>query len=136
MRSDVSGSWPGKAIVIMPLSVVIVSLLLFNLISLPVSYSSVQCKAGEAACFCKAVGGSWLATPTTIHPTCRKSINYQGKTVNKRNLLFLLAGRHSTAVKVLVPRSDALFAGHQRTVSIYFPKGIQATGKRYDGCKC
>jgi hypothetical protein len=116
---------------------VIVSLLLFNLISLPVSYSSVQCKAGEAACYCKAVGGSWLATPTTIHPTCRKLINYQGDTRNFMRLaIAAVKSTYSTACDSASPGSDALFAGQQRTVSIYFPQGIQASGKRYDGCTC
>jgi hypothetical protein len=104
MRIDGSGGWRGKALVIMPFSAVIVSLLLFNLISLPVSHSAVQCKAGEAACFCKAVGGSWLATPTTIHPTCRKSISYQGTIRESMHLAVnLILTRTAQHLKVLLP---------------------------------
>lgn len=78
MNSESTGCWRRQSLVIMPLSALIASLLLLNLFGLPVSRSTPQCKAGDAACFCRAVGGTWLATPTTIHPTCRKVVNFKG----------------------------------------------------------
>lgn len=37
-----------------------------------------QCAVGDAKCFCQQVKGEWLATPTVIRPTCRKTVDVQG----------------------------------------------------------
>jgi hypothetical protein len=36
------------------------------------------CAVGDAQCFCSLIKGSWVATPTVIRPTCRKTADVQG----------------------------------------------------------
>lgn len=37
-----------------------------------------QCAVGDAACFCNLIKGTWVATPSVIRPTCRKTVDSQG----------------------------------------------------------
>lgn len=48
--------------------------------------SASQCAVGDAACFCILIKGTWVATPSTIRPTCRKTVDSQGNCLNAQTM--------------------------------------------------